>query len=55
MRHLHVLTRRIADEAGATAIEYVLVVALISVAAVAGYSLVGTSLSKTFNAVASAL
>ena len=39
------------DEAGATAIEYGLIAALISIAAVAAFQLVGTSLSTTFNGI----
>ena len=43
------------DEAGATAIEYGLIAALIAVAIIAGASAVGTSLSGTFNTVAGKL
>jgi pilus assembly protein Flp/PilA len=43
------------DEAGVTAIEYGLIAALIAVAAVAAFSLVGSSLSGTFNMVAGSL
>jgi Flp pilus assembly pilin Flp len=43
------------DEATGTAIEYALIVALISIASLAGYSLLGISLTSTFNAVANAL
>jgi len=43
------------DEDGATAIEYGLIAALIAVAAIAAMQLVGTSLTSTFNNVASQL
>lgn len=39
------------DEAGATAIEYGLIAALIAVAAIGAMSALGTSLSTTFNTV----
>jgi pilus assembly protein Flp/PilA len=39
------------DEAGATAIEYGLIAALIAVAAIAAFQLVGTNLSSIFNTV----
>lgn len=39
------------DEDGATAIEYGLIAALISVAAIVAFRAVGTNLSGTFNAV----
>ncbi len=43
------------DESGATAIEYGLIAALIAVAAIAAFQLVGTNLSTIFNTVASQL
>jgi len=43
------------DESGATAIEYGLIAALISVAIITAVTSVGTSLTSTFNSVASAL
>jgi pilus assembly protein Flp/PilA len=43
------------NEDGATAIEYGLLSALIAVAAIAAMQLVGTSLTSTFNNVASKL
>ncbi len=43
------------DDAGATAIEYGLIAALIAVAAIAAFQLVGTNLTSTFNNVASSL
>ena len=45
----------IKDESGATAIEYGLIAALIAVAAIAAFSLVGTNLSSIFNTVATKL
>jgi pilus assembly protein Flp/PilA len=45
----------IRDEAGATAIEYGLIAALIAVAAITAMSNLGTSLSTTFNAVSTKL
>ncbi len=50
-----VLTNLLGDESGATAIEYGLIAALIAVAAIAAMQLVGTSLTSTFNNVASQL
>jgi pilus assembly protein Flp/PilA len=62
MRMLHNLfernslsTRLMSDDAGATAIEYGLIAALIAVAAIAAFQLVGTNLTSTFNSVASQL
>ena len=49
------LKRLLRDDSGATAIEYGLIAALIAVAAIAAMSLVGTSLTSTFNNVASQL
>ena len=43
------------DESGATAIEYGLLAALISIAAIAAMSAVGTALSTTFSSVAASL
>jgi pilus assembly protein Flp/PilA len=43
------------DESGVTAIEYALIAALIAVAAIAAFTLVGTNLSTTFSYVASQL
>jgi pilus assembly protein Flp/PilA len=50
-----VVKRLLGDESGATAIEYGLIAALIAVAAIAAFSLVGTSLSGIFNTVATDL
>ena len=49
------VTNLLHDDAGATAIEYGLIAALIAVAAIAAMQLVGTSLTSTFNNVASQL
>ncbi len=45
----------LSDESGATAIEYGLIAALISVAIITAVTLVGTNLNSTFNSVATAL
>jgi pilus assembly protein Flp/PilA len=50
-----VVKRLLSDESGATAIEYGLIAALIAFAAIAAFSLVGTSLSGIFNTVATDL
>jgi pilus assembly protein Flp/PilA len=47
--------RIIEDTRGVTAIEYALIAALIAVAAIAAFSLVGTDLSNTFSNIASCL
>jgi pilus assembly protein Flp/PilA len=47
--------RLIADSRGVTAIEYALIAALIAVAAIVAFQLVGTNLSNTFSYVASQL
>ncbi len=47
--------RLLQDSNGATAIEYGLIAALISVAAIAAFQLVGTNLSSIFNTVATDL
>ena len=49
------LSNLLRDEAGATAIEYGLIAALIAVAAIAAMGLVGTSLTNIFSTVASDL
>ena len=43
------------NQSGVTAIEYALIAALIAVAAIAAFTLVGTNLSTTFSYVASQL
>ena len=49
------LTGLVKDSHGVTAIEYALIAALIAVAAIAAFSLVGTDLSNTFSNIASCL
>jgi len=49
------LSNLIKDQSGVTAIEYALIAALIAVAAIAAFTLVGTNLSSTFSYVASQL
>ena len=48
-----ILRNLINDDRGATAIEYGLLAALISVAAIAAFNAVGSSLTATFNNVSS--
>jgi pilus assembly protein Flp/PilA len=55
MRHSSTLRRLWRDEAGATAIEYGLIAALIAVAAIAAFRLVGTNLSSIFYTVSTDL
>jgi pilus assembly protein Flp/PilA len=43
------------DQSGVTAIEYALIAALIAVAAIAAFTLVGTNLSTTFSTIAAKL
>jgi pilus assembly protein Flp/PilA len=52
MRNLTILAKLLKNEDGATAIEYGLIAALISVAAVAALQLVGTNLTTLFNTIA---
>jgi pilus assembly protein Flp/PilA len=49
------LSNLIRDESGVTAIEYALIAALIAVAAIAAFTLVGTNLSTTFSTIAAKL
>ncbi len=44
-----------ADENGATAIEYALIAALVSIAAIAAYRTLGTNVASVMNSVASAM
>ena len=53
MRNL--LSKLVRDESGVTAIEYALIAALIAVAAIAAFTLVGTNLSTTFSTIAAKL
>jgi pilus assembly protein Flp/PilA len=49
------MIRLFKEEQGATAIEYGLIAALISIAAIAAMGAVGTKLSETFSSVSSAM
>lgn len=49
------LTDMLGDESGATAIEYGLIAALVSVAAIAALTAMGASLNTMFTAVSAAL
>jgi pilus assembly protein Flp/PilA len=49
------LRNLIKNESGVTAIEYALIAALIAVAAIGAFTVVGTNLSTTFSTVASKL
>ena len=49
------LSRLVRDESGATAIEYGLIAALISVVIITAVTLVGSKLSGVFNNIATAL
>jgi pilus assembly protein Flp/PilA len=49
---MRTIAKLLKDTGGATAIEYGLIAALIAVAAIAAFSLVGTNLSSIFNTVA---
>ena len=48
------VSRLLRDQDGVTAIEYALIASLISIAAVAMMTLIGTNVTKTFSTVASA-
>jgi pilus assembly protein Flp/PilA len=54
-RTMSFLTRFLRDEEGATAIEYGLIAALISVAIIAAVGLLGKNLTSVFNQIAGAL
>jgi len=49
------LLRLLHDRCGVTAVEYALIAALIAVAAIAAFTLVGTRLSTTFSTIANKL
>lgn len=51
----NLISRFVRDESGATAIEYGLIAALISVAIIAALQLIGTNLTSTFTSVSSSL
>ena len=52
---VQVIPRLFEDNRGVTAIEYALIAALIAVAAIAAFTLVGTNLSNTFSSIANQL
>ena len=49
------LMKIVKDQSGVTAIEYALIAALIAVAAITAFTLVGTNLSNTFTTIANKL
>lgn len=51
----NIITSIVRDESGATAIEYGLIVALVSMAAIAAYSALGTELTNFFTSVTTKL
>lgn len=55
MKAINTLTALLADESGATAIEYGLIAALVSVAAITALTEMGSSLRTLFNGVAEQL
>ncbi len=52
---MHLLTRFAEDESGATAIEYGLIAALLSVVIIGALQSVGSDLKKTFNSIKDAI
>ncbi len=52
---MNLIARFVRDESGATAIEYGLIAALISVVIITAVTAVGTNLSTTFNSIKNAL
>jgi pilus assembly protein Flp/PilA len=52
---MSIFTRFLNDQSGATAIEYGLIAALVSVAAIAAMTTLGTKLTSTFEAVSNQL
>jgi pilus assembly protein Flp/PilA len=54
-RSMQILKKFLRDESGATAIEYGLIAALISVVIIVAVQTVGTNLQTTFNSVGTAL
>jgi len=52
---MSIFTRFLNDQSGATAIEYGLIAALVSVAAIAAMTTLGTKLTSTFDAVSNQL
>ncbi len=52
---MKLVARFVKDESGATAIEYGLIAALISVAIIGGATALGTNVGNTFNSVAGSI
>ena len=52
---MRTLMKLVKDESGVTAIEYALIAALIAVAAIAAFSLVGSSLKSEFSTIANSV
>jgi pilus assembly protein Flp/PilA len=52
---MKLLTLVLRDQSGVTVIEYALIAALIAVAAIGSFTLIGTDLSTTFSTVANKL
>ena len=52
---MRTLTNLFKNDSGVTAIEYALIAALVAVAAIAAFSLLGTSLSGEFSKIAGCL
>ena len=52
---MQMLTKFLLDESGATAIEYALIAAIVSVVIVAGLNVAGPALNRTFTNVGNAL
>jgi pilus assembly protein Flp/PilA len=52
---MQILKRFASDEAGATAIEYALIAALISMSVIAGATAIGTKLGTTFTNIGNSL
>jgi pilus assembly protein Flp/PilA len=51
----HLISRFLADEAGATAVEYALLAALIAVVIIGGATALGTAINGKFNDIATSL
>lgn len=52
---MNVFKKFVADESGATAIEYGLIAALVAVVAIGAMTLIGDNLTSTFNNIAACL
>jgi pilus assembly protein Flp/PilA len=51
----HLVSRFLADEAGATAVEYALLAALIAVVIIGGATALGTQINQKFNDIATSI